>query len=158
MADRSEISPEIVYPLGVSPVLLPGDDPEQYRDLAVTIQSAFPTASPYAKVLVGNLIQIEWDLLRVRRQRDELYLAAYGRASQPPDMLLSPLTSQERQAAPDEIQLRAQALTASMQERELLERTLGNLEERRRRLIRDIDAVNLRHRGPIEDAELSEPE
>jgi SMC interacting uncharacterized protein involved in chromosome segregation len=143
------------------PTLLPGEDLSHYEALAEAVRAAFRARTAYVKILVDNLVMIEWEIQRIRRQRDELYQAAYARAGQEPDFLMLGMGSRklpQDQAEIDERERRARALTMTMPERDLLERKLGALEDRRRSLIRDIKQFNREANEPVEDAEISGPE
>lgn len=158
MRETAVVQP--VSPLA-PPILLPGEDPSHYEALAAAVRATFRARTAYVKLLIENLVMIEWEIQRIWRQRDELYQAAYARAGRDPDFLMLDIGSRkppQDQAEVDERERRARALTMTMPERDLLERKLGALEDRRRALIRNIKMFDREANDPVEDAEISGPE
>ncbi len=94
------------------PILLPGEDLSHYEALAEALQATFPARTAYVKLLIENLVMIEWEIQRIRRQRDEMYQVAYAHAGQEPDFPMLGMGSRkppQDQAEIDETERRARA-------------------------------------------------
>lgn len=164
---------------------LPGEDEMTYEGLKHAFSLDLTPQTPYEKVLVQNLLTLEWEAIRHRTLRDSLILAEYrdqamgvfqeGKAGK---VRLADLSEEAEDAAfalvnPDpEIRQGAEKKLAEFQitRQELLakayrlmatsldfhERKLADIEIRRRRLREDYDKVKSTRSKPVLDAEIVE--
>lgn len=85
-----KLSDPITALLG-SPSLWQDEDPAQFEDLTEALSDEFPPATAYEMILVRNLAEVQWDMLRRRRLQQTMLRRQIAKVAAlilqgPPDM------------------------------------------------------------------------
>ena len=162
--------------LGIYP-LLAGEDPQDFETLRLALLSDLAPRSPYAQILAGNLVELEWERVRYRRLIREIVMQnaraalavelsekKHGTSSRQREQYLEAFggsrTQQQEVAVGlealgiDVAQLVASAWAEQTSTIVHLELQLHDAEKRRRLLLDDFEAVQARSGEPIPEAEL----
>lgn len=164
------------------PETYPDEDGELYDRILSHLKSEFFPKTPTETILVTDLAQLEWEKIRLRKQRDEFFNSEFRRVginvfsskgnlshpgletSQLDIAMAKSLEGEETTFTKlanadlekyniDKKDMMAEAFRNSAAMLDLIDRKLAEIETRRRRLWNDLEQIRGLKAKPIEDAE-----